>query len=166
MIIEKNKVVSLTYELETDGQMVEKVNTDKPMTFLFGSGQLLQSFEKNIDGLKNEDEFEFTLKSDEAYGSYSLEMITDIPLNIFKDEQGNVMTNILKQGEYIPLQDDQGRVHNGKVIEIGTETVKMDFNHPLANKDLTFKGKVVEIREATAEEINHGHVHGPGGHQH
>jgi FKBP-type peptidyl-prolyl cis-trans isomerase SlyD len=64
------------------------------------------------------------------------------------------------------MQDQDGNPMDGRVLEIGTETVKMDFNHPLAGEELHFKGEILEVREATAEELDHGHVHGPGGHHH
>jgi FKBP-type peptidyl-prolyl cis-trans isomerase SlyD len=64
------------------------------------------------------------------------------------------------------MQDQNGNPMDGKVVEITDETVKMDFNHPLAGEALHFKGTVVEVRAASAEELDHGHVHGPGGHHH
>jgi FKBP-type peptidyl-prolyl cis-trans isomerase SlyD len=64
------------------------------------------------------------------------------------------------------MQDQEGNPLDGKVVEIGDENVKMDFNHPLAGEALSFSGVVIDVREATEEELDHGHVHGPGGHHH
>ena len=64
------------------------------------------------------------------------------------------------------MQDQDGNPMDGKLVEIGDDTVKLDFNHPLAGEALHFTGKVESVREATSDELDHGHVHGPGGHQH
>ena len=86
MVIEKNKVVSVVYELRVDnaqGEIVEALDESKPLTFLYGSGSLLPKFEANIDGLKVGDNFNFELKSEDAYGIASEEAIVDIPKHIF-----------------------------------------------------------------------------------
>ena len=70
--------------------------------------------------------------------------------------------NLLKEGNFVPMMDAEGRRLNGKVITIEAEAVQMDFNHPMAGNDLFFKGQVTEIREATEEELTHGHAHYPG----
>jgi FKBP-type peptidyl-prolyl cis-trans isomerase SlyD len=90
--------------------------------------------------------------------------VVDLPLNIF--EGPDVPADILSVGATLPMQDQDGNPMDGRVLEIGAETVKMDFNHPLAGEELHFKGEILEVREATAEELDHGHVHGPGGHHH
>jgi len=69
-------------------------------------------------------------------------------------------------GNDIPMQNNEGQTLMGKVLEITDDKVKMDFNHPLAGLDLFFKGEILDVRKATAEEIEHGHVHGPEGHHH
>lgn len=161
MIIEKNKVVSLVYELRTDGsqgEVIETLNDQNPLTFLFGSGSLLPKFEENISGLKVGDAFDFELKSMEAYGAVAQEAIVDIPKHIFMVD-GQFDENMVKVGNAIPMMDNQGNRLNGVVVEVESETVKMDFNHPLAGDDLFFKGKIVDVREATEEELTHGHIH-------
>ncbi len=166
MMIEENKVVSLTYELRVNdhqGEIVEKVEKNKPLTFIFGRGNLLPDFESNIDGLKEGDSFSFTLEPEKAYGKVSDEAIVDLPKNIFEID-GKIDENILKVGNNIPMQDNSGNRLNGVVMEIADDAVKMDFNHPLAGDVLFFKGNVSGIRDATQEEINHGHVHEGGSH--
>jgi FKBP-type peptidyl-prolyl cis-trans isomerase SlyD len=161
MIIEENKVVSLTYELRVNdekGEIVEKVEKKAPLTFLFGHNNLLPDFEAKIDGLKKGDPFSFNLEPEKAYGQVSNEAIVDLPKNIFEVD-GKIDENLLKEGNTIPMQDNSGNRLNGIVMEIGDESVKMDFNHPLAGDTLYFKGEVAEIRNATEEEISHGHVH-------
>lgn len=161
MKIEKEKVVSVTYQLSvdsSDGEVVETVKEDKPLTFLYGVGNMLEKFEENISGLQEGDTFNFKIDCDEAYGQASEEAVVDLPINIFEIE-GKIDYELLKEGNYIPMQDQQGNRLDGIVLEVGDEQVKMDFNHPLAGDDLYFSGKVVEIREPSEEEKEHGHVH-------
>ena len=167
MVIEENKVVSLTYELrvnDKNGEVVEKVEKQTPLTFLYGRGNLLPDFEAKIDGLKKGDPFSFMLEPEKAYGPVSTEAVVDLPKNIFEIE-GKIDENLLKVGNTVPMQDNSGNRLNGIVLEIGDDTVKMDFNHPLAGDTLYFKGEVAGIRNATDEEVSHGHVHqGSGTH--
>ncbi len=165
MTIKENKVVSLTYELRVNdekGEVVEKVEQNAPLTFLFGRGNLLPDFEANINGLKKGDPFSFMLEPEKAYGQVSEEAIVDLPKNIFEVE-GKIDENLLKVGNNIPMQDNSGNRLNGIVLEIGDDAVKMDFNHPLAGDTLFFEGEVCNIRKATEEEVSHGHVHQGGG---
>ncbi len=165
-MIEENKVVSLTYELRVNddqGEIVEKVEENSPLTFLFGRGNLLPDFENNIDGLKEGDPFSFSLEPEKAYGDVSEEAVVELPKNIFEID-GKVDDNLLKVGNNIPMQDNSGNRLNGIVLEVKEDAVKMDFNHPLAGDTLFFKGEISEIRDATEEEIKHGHVHEEGTH--
>lgn len=162
MMVEKNKVVELTYELKNqnaEGETIEKVTEERPLTFIFGAGLMIPKFESNIEGMNAGDNFEFELKSTEAYGTKSEEMVMDLPLDVFKVE-GEVNYDLVKQGAMVPMMDNSGNRLNGIVLEVGEEAVKMDFNHPMAGKDLHFKGNVLNIREATEEELaaiqNHG----------
>lgn len=164
MVISKNKVVSVTYELRlngSDGKIVETVSGSSPLTFLFGSGNLLPKFEDQLAGLKTGDDFDFHLPSEDAYGNVDPNSILNIPLKSFEID-GKVDYEMVKIGNTIPMQDGEGRRLNGIVKAVETDTVTMDFNHPLAGSGLFFKGNVTEVRQATEEEIQHGHVHGHG----
>ena len=168
MIAGTNKVVSLTYELtstKNEAELIEKTTEERPLTFLMGRGSLLPSFEANIDGLKVGDAFDFILKSEEAYGGFNEQAIINVPLTAFMVE-GQVDSNLVQIGNTIPMMDNEGNRLNGIVMEVTDDSVKMDFNHPLAGDDLHFKGAVVEIREATSEEMEHGHIHAKGGCSH
>jgi FKBP-type peptidyl-prolyl cis-trans isomerase SlyD len=170
MKIEKNKVVSVTYELSTKDAsgkiaLLEKTEKDHPMVFLFGHSGLPEKFEAGLDGLKQGDKFEFSLTAEEAYGDFEQEAVVRLPLDIFKLE-GKFDVQDFPVGKYIPMQDNEGNMMQGKVMQVTDADIQMDFNHPLAGKDLYFVGSVLEIREASAEERSHGHVHGPGGHHH
>lgn len=172
MVIEKNKVVTLQYHLTVDDKeigkevTIEQTDAQHPFVFLFGSGSLLESFENNIRGMKPGDQFDFVLKSSEAYGEMQNENIVDIPLEAFLGEDGKMDEEIIKVGNTVPMVDNEGHHMQGVVEEITDSFVKMDFNHPLAGMDLHFKGNVQDVRDASSEEISHGHVHGPGGHHH
>lgn len=168
MVISKDKVVSLSYELKLDkvsDEIVDQANADHPLVFLFGAGNLLPKFESHIANLKVNDSFEFSLESDDAYGPVIEEAIVDLPMDIFKIN-GEIDPGMLVVGNIIPMQDNEGRPLDGTIVAIENDAVKMDFNHPMAGRTLHFTGKVLDIREATDEEISHGHVHGPHGHHH
>ena len=161
MKIEPKKVVSLTYVLRTDGfdgVIVETATTENPLRFIFGVGQMLPMFEANIEGLEEGDTFKFKLAADDAYGQPNPENILDIPIQAFEVD-GKRQDDLLQVGNVIPMQDNEGNQFYGEIKEIGENSVKMDFNHPMAGKDLYFVGKVIEVRDATPEELDHGHVH-------
>ncbi len=166
MKIGNNTVVSMTYTLtenDENGNMIQEVNKDKPFVFLFGSGFLLPKFEENILGLDPGADYSFPLVSDIAYGPIREDALLDLDKKIFEID-GKIDETILFVGNDIPMQNNDGQTIMGKVMEISDDKVKMDFNHPLAGIDLFFKGEIIDVREATAEEIEHGHVHGPEGH--
>lgn len=170
MQISKNSVVTITYQLhkeDADGEVVEVVSEEAPFAFLFGIQPLLPAFENNLEGLKKDDSFAFEVLSEEAYGTYDEEAIAEVPKSIFDVEvEGKNVAEHLQTGVYVPLQDQEGNLMQGLVMEIKDNSIVIDFNHPMAGKDLFFEGKVLEVREATAEEIEHGHAHGEHGHQH
>jgi FKBP-type peptidyl-prolyl cis-trans isomerase SlyD len=165
MEIIKNKVVSITYELRKDdekGAVVEQVTDENPLTFIFGTGGMLPKFEENLSGMKADGAFKFGLNSEDAYGPVVENAVVEVPVDVFKVD-GEIDKNILKVGAMVPMMDNSGNRLNGLILEIQDATVKMDFNHPMAGKDLFFQGTITEVREATVEELSHGHVHGNGG---
>jgi FKBP-type peptidyl-prolyl cis-trans isomerase SlyD len=164
MKVAKNKVVSLTYQLRVNdqqGDVIESLNTDAPLTFLYGSGSLLPKFEDNISGLAAGDKFDFNLPSQDAYGEINQDAIVDVPLAAFEID-GKIDNKMLAIGNQIPMQDSAGNKLNGTVKQVSNETVTMDFNHPLAGEHLFFTGEITEVREATEEELHHGHAHYEG----
>lgn len=165
MIITKDKVVSLTYELRLDspkGDIVESLSNDSPLVFLYGAGNLLPKFEENIAGLKIGDRFDFNLNATDAYGEVNNEAVVNVPISAFSIN-GEVDHDLLRIGNRIPMQDNTGNKLVGIVKEVTDEAVSMDFNHPLAGNHLFFNGEITDIREATEEEIMHGHIHSNGG---
>jgi len=168
MQITKNTVVSLSYVLKRDdakGEIIEETRAGDPLVFLYGNGQMLPKFEEHLNTLKAGDAFEFTLASDDAYGELDQDAIIDLDKSIFMID-GKTDDELLSIGNVIPMRDDQGHMLQGTVVSVGDDLVRMDFNHPMAGNVLHFKGNVIEVREATAEELSHGHAHGAGGHHH
>jgi FKBP-type peptidyl-prolyl cis-trans isomerase SlyD len=168
MTIQENMVVSVDYKLtnHTTGEHIEATTPDQPMVFLYGVGGIIPQFEENLHGKAIGDTFEFSILAEHAYGTASEEQIAMIPLDVFLDEKGQFDTEYFSVGKLIPMSDSEGNQLRGKIVEVSSEMIKMDFNHPLAGQDLHFSGSIVDIRTATDDEIAHGHAHGPGGHQH
>jgi FKBP-type peptidyl-prolyl cis-trans isomerase SlyD len=165
MVVSQKRVVSLTYELRVDGvngNIIESVDMNSPLTFIFGSGSLLPKFEDNLAGLKVGDQFDFNLVSEDAYGNYDESAVIKVPLNAFQVD-GKVDYELVRIGNKIPMQDSEGHRLTGVVKTVDADSVIMDFNHPLAGNHLFFRGEIMEIREATDEEMAHGHVHQPEG---
>jgi FKBP-type peptidyl-prolyl cis-trans isomerase SlyD len=170
MKIEQNKVVTLSYELHSTDErkqkvLIEKTDSANPFVFIFGMGNLIPSFEENVSGLSVGDKFTFSIEAEEGYGPVDKDAIVDIPIDVFKQD-GIIMMDILKIGSMLPMSDNEGNRMDGKIIAVTGEAVTLDFNHPLAGRPLHFSGEVVEVRDASQEELEHGHVHGAGGHHH
>jgi FKBP-type peptidyl-prolyl cis-trans isomerase SlyD len=168
MAVGENKVVSMTYTLREEsatGQMIQKVTEDRPFVYLFGIGGLLPSFKANLEGLNAGDDFSFVLKKDEAYGLPSDENIIRLDKKVFEID-GVFDEDAIKVGEIIPMEDEQGYPLSGKILEVDDTNVLVDFNHPLAGLDLHFEGRILDVRDATREELAHGHAHGAHGHHH
>ncbi len=168
MTVGENKVVSMTYTLREEsssGEMIQKVTEDRPFVYLFGIGGLLPSFKANLEGLNAGDNFSFVLQKDEAYGQPSNENIIRLSKKVFEID-GVFDEEAIKLGEIIPMEDEQGYPLSGKILEVADDSVLVDFNHPLAGHDLYFEGKILDVRDATPDELSHGHAHGPHDHHH
>ncbi|MBG8556258.1 FKBP-type peptidyl-prolyl cis-trans isomerase [Hymenobacter guriensis] len=168
--ISENKVVTITYDLSVTDEnqekvLVESAEADAPMVFLFGQSGLPEEFENQLNGKQAGDTFTFSLTPEQAYGDYDQQAVVEIPKNVFEID-GQLDNEMLQVGNFLPMADNQGNHMQGKIVEITDEVVKMDFNHPLAGMVMHFDGKVAAVRDATREELDHGHVHGEGGHHH
>ncbi len=168
MKVGNNKVVSLVYELREDdanGDLIQKVEKESPFVHLFGVGSLLPAFEHALEGLVAGDSFSFGIPAAGSYGEHNPEVVYTLEKSMFEID-GVVEDGLLEIGNQITMQDQDGNPVDGIVLDVTNEGVVMDFNHPLAGINLYFTGKVLEVRDATAEELAHGHVHGPHGHHH
>ena len=159
--VEKNKVVTLTYELtlpEKSAQpTVDQADESNPFSFVYGAGVALDSFEENIEGLQPGDDFDFEIPQDKAYGEYKEEAVVDLPKNVFQID-GEVREDLLEVGKVLPMKDQEGNQYEGQVLEVKDEEVTINFNHPLAGQSLQFKGKIQDLRDATEEEVQNGEV--------
>lgn len=163
MQVGNNKVVTVTYQLHsnlpsTAKNHVETADKSNPLQFLYGSGMMIPGFEKGLAGKSTGDSFDFVINSEEGYGDNDETAVVDLPIDIFKVDNA-IDLSILKIGNVLPMSDNSGNVMNGKVLSFDDTAVKMDFNHPLAGHELHFSGEIIEVREATQEEMDHGHVH-------
>lgn len=168
MVIEKNVVVSLHYRLtegDVQGELVEETFGSQPLVFLYGAGQMIPEFERQLSGKAVGDNFSFGINSEDAYGEQDPDAIVLLPIETFEYE-GKIDEDMLKPGNIIPMSDDQGNRLNGMVREVTPDGVIIDFNHPMAGVNLYFTGTIESLRPATETELAHGHVHGPGGHDH
>ncbi len=168
MKIENNTVVAVNYLLsrKDTGEKIEQTSKEHPFVFIFGTGGLLEDFESNLLNKKAGDTFDFFIDHKCGYGVRDEQHVVMIPVESFYREDGKFDSENVKVGITLPMVDNEGNRLYGNVLEITTEYVKMDFNHPLAGQDLHFTGEVLDVRVATPDELAHGHVHGEHGHHH
>jgi FKBP-type peptidyl-prolyl cis-trans isomerase SlyD len=168
MKVDVNTVVTLNYSLSDSDtkEHIEATSNDHPMQFLYGIERLLPTFEEEIHGLTAGETAQFTIQSADAYGEHSSEKIVPIPVNVFHDENGKLDEEHIKVGALLPMSDSEGNHMTGRVLTIDENEIQMDFNHPLAGSNLTFDVTILNVREATQDEISHGHTHGEHGHHH
>jgi FKBP-type peptidyl-prolyl cis-trans isomerase SlyD len=168
MIIAKNTVVLCHYTLREGtetGPLIESTEGGEPLGYIHGIGMMIPLFETYLDGKQAGDAFAFGIKAADAYGEYMEEAAEEIPKAAFNLE-GVVADDIFKEGEILPLEDENGNQMQGIITQVNSESIVVDFNHPMAGVDLFFTGHIQGVRAATQIEIAHGHVHGEGGVQH
>ena len=137
---------------EGKAELVEKTTEDHPYTFITGLGSCLEDFEKNILAHQEGEHFCFTIPVEQAYGEYMEEHVLKLDKSLFH-RNGKFDATHIYPGAFVPMLNEDGNRLEGIVQEIQENAVVMDFNHPLAGKDLNFKGTVVTKRPATEEEI-------------
>lgn len=158
MKIEKDKVVELCYELEVEGEIVDRTTKERPLDYIHGTRSLLDKFEENVAGLEPGDRFSFTLSPADAYGEVDPSRIIDLPKLAF-EVNGEIQERLLVPGTAIPMLDRRGGVVEGIVVEVNGDMVRMDFNSRMAGKTLNFTGEILTVRDATEKELNEG-LHG------
>lgn len=166
--ITSNKVVAFHFRLcEVDAQgehseWLEQSNNEEPLYYLHGFHNVIVGVERALDGKKKGDKIEITLKPEEAYGERNPEHIQRVPLKNLQLAKGVKKAAV---GGLARTRSERGW-HNAIILKAGKFTADVDFNHPFAGRTLHYEIEVDTVRDATAEEIAHGHVHGPGGHPH
>ncbi len=152
--ISQDKVVSLNYILSLDnGEEIDRTTTDEPLVYLHGHENILPALEAKLDGLKVGEKVTATIEAAEAYGDYDEEGLHVIERSLFPEDLE------LEIGMLLHLKDDNSEELEAFVHAIDQEEITLDTNHPLAGETLTFKVEIVDIRPATAVEIEHGHAH-------
>lgn len=159
MKIEKDRVVRFHYSVAEAGQEpVETSQGREPLAILFGHGNIIPGLEKAMDGHEAGDSFKADVTAADAYGDRREGMNQRVPKKHFGAQK-------LSVGQQVVLNTSFGP-RAVTIEKVGMSVVDVDLNHPMAGKDLQFDIEIVEVREASKEEIEHGHVHGEGGHQH
>lgn len=161
LIVDHDMVVTLDYKLTLDdGEMVESTWDGMPLRFLAGHDEILPALEEALFGLAVGDVATVTVPPDDAYGDYDPEAHEEVPLDQFPAGEAP------EPGMPVAVEDSSGETYQAYVAEVRDDTVILDFNHPLAGETLHFVAKVIDLRPATAEELEHGHSHGEDGHHH
>jgi len=158
--IADNIVVTMDYELRIDGEVVDTSEDGDPIVFLQGAGQIIPGLEKAIYGLTAGDKKSVTVSPEDGYGEIDPDSIVEVPKDEFPEdfplELGVEITVNTEDEEDESLEEEM----EATIVAINEDTITLDFNHPLAGKSLDFDVSILEVREATPEEIEHGHVHG------
>ena len=156
--IQHGKYVELgydLYEVSAEGDvLVHQTDSDDPERIVYGVTRgMIVPLEKAIEGLEPGGVFDVKVSAAEGFGDYDLEQIAELDKSLFMVD-GKFDNEIVNTGNYVPMMTADGFRINGKVLEVTDTHVRMDFNHPLAGKDIRFKGKILTVRDATAEELN------------
>ncbi len=163
MKIEHGKHIAIQYKLtgyeapetqdeDIELEDIEETRPDHPFEFIYGVGQLLPAFEKNIEGMQEGDTFDFTLSPADAYGEYDDEKVIALPKKFFCDDKGKFLSKFVMEGGEVPLQNQNGDIIQATVQKITDTEVVCDVNHPLAGMTLHFVGSIQEVREATEKD--------------
>ncbi len=159
MQIAKHKVVSIHYTLrDNQGAILDSSTGKDPLHYIQGIGNLIPGMEEGLEGKQKGDKLDIIVSPEKGYGERSEQLIQKVPRSAFGDQE-------VRPGMQFQAQSSQG-TQIVTVTEVGLENVTVDGNHPLAGVELNFSVEVMEVRNATADELEHGHVHGPGGHHH
>ena len=160
MSITQDQVVSIHYTLADDaGQILDQSAEGAPLAYLHGRGNLIPGLERELTGKSAGDRLRVKIPPADGYGEYDAALVQRVPRRALKGVAD------LRVGMRVQAQTPQG-ARTVTVTHIIGDMITLDGNHPLAGKNLTFEVQVAEVRSATAEELSHGHVHGPGGHHH
>jgi FKBP-type peptidyl-prolyl cis-trans isomerase SlyD len=151
--VAKDMVVSLDYTLKVDGEVVDSSEKSEPIQFIQGHGHIVSGLENELYGMQVGEQKQVSVSAQDGYGEVDKSAYADVPRDEFPPDIP------LKTGIGLQLRDQDGNVMEGYIREVGEKSVRLDFNHPLAGKDLDFSVEVVDLRHATAEELSHGHVH-------
>lgn len=160
MQIAEKKVVGIHYKLTNEaGEVLDSSENAQPLLFIHGIGMLIPGLENALTGKATGDKMQVTVQPEDGYGVRDQGLVQQVPKAQFDESEE------IQVGMQFQVETQEGAIVV-TVTEIGDDTVTIDGNHPLAGMVLNFDVSVEEVRDATQEELDHGHVHGPGGHEH
>ncbi len=160
MVVAQNKVVSMNYTLTNDaGAVLDSSSDGEPLAYIHGNGNLIPGLEKALEGKGAGEKLNVKVSAAEGYGVRDPSLIQDVPRRAFKG------IDDIRVGMQFQADSNQGP-RMVSVTRIAGDMVTVDGNHPLAGEDLNFAVEILEVRDASEEELEHGHVHGAGGHHH
>ena len=161
MHISEQKVVTMNYEVADDqGQLIDRSEEGGPLAYIHGDGQLIPGLETALEGRGKGDKIAVDVPPEQGYGERDEEGVQTVARNQFDDSVE------IEVGMQFEAQDDDEGHQIVTVAAVDGENITLDTNHPLAGKNLRFKVEILDVRDASTEELSHGHVHGPGGHDH
>ena len=160
MSVAANKVVTIHYTLTNDeGKVLDSSEGHEPLAYIHGGGNIIPGLEKALTGRAVGDQFNVSIPPEEGYGKRDEDLVQIVPKNAFQGVD-----------EILPGMQFQAQTPEGiqlvTVIKVEGDEVTLDGNHPMADLTLNFSVEITSIRDASQEELDHGHVHGPGGHHH
>ncbi len=161
MQIAANKAVSIDYTLTNDaGEVIDSSAGGAPLVYLHGAGNIIAGLERALEGKQGGDELKVAIEPQDAYGEYSPELVATLNRSMFEG------VDELEVGMQFHASGPDGGMQIVTIRDVEGDDVVVDGNHPLAGQRLNFEVKVVDVRDASDEEVAHGHIHGEGGHHH
>jgi FKBP-type peptidyl-prolyl cis-trans isomerase SlyD len=156
--VQNGVVVSMEYTLKIDGEVIDSSEGQDPLEFLTGHGNIISGLEREMIGMEVGDSKDVVVAPVDGYGEYDEEAFLEVPGSQFPKDMP------VEEGLELTVRDDSGEARYARIESVEGETVRLNFNHPLAGDELHFNVKVVSLREPTDEELEHGHVHTDGHH--
>ena len=146
-------VVGLVYELRIDGELIDSCEQDDPLLYIQGHGHIVPGLEREVEGMAIGESKNVLVKAEDGYGEYEEDAFIEVPRSEFPEDVP------LELDMELAVEDDEGNEISAFIEEITLDKITLNFNHPLAGDDLDFTVKVVSLRYATEEELEHDHVH-------
>ena len=157
--VQNDTVVSMEYSLHVDDEEIDSSKGQDPLQFLVGHGNIISGLEREMIGMKVGESKDVVVPAAEGYGEFDEEAFMNVPRDAFPE-------NIpVEEGTELTVRDDSGQPRYARIDAVDGDTITLNFNHPLAGDELHFNVKVVDVREPSPEELEHGHVHSDG-HEH
>jgi FKBP-type peptidyl-prolyl cis-trans isomerase SlyD len=158
--VQKDVVVSMEYTLQVDNEEIDSSKGQDPLQFLVGHSNIISGLEREMIGMKVGESKDVVIAPADGYGEFDEEAFVTVPRNEFPNDIP------VEEGTELTVKDDSGQSRYARIDSIEGDKVTLNFNHPLAGDELHFNVKVVSLREPTADELEHGHVHQEGEHHH